>query len=169
MRFLSPTHGVCESEKIVVDKIFDKILTNEHAKWTIAIGTDSQNNKTRTRFCKAILLLEKGSGGSYFYSVHSEDLYHVVQNRMLKEAEFSIDLGREIIDKVEDRLLSDELIDKNIDIAFEIHCDLGNDGKSRDSIKAAIGWISAVFGGNVTTRIKPESPAASSIADKYTR
>lgn len=169
MRFLSPTHGVCENETIVVEKIFNRILANEHATWTIAIGTDSQNNKDKTRFCMAILLLEQGSGGSYFYSVRSEDRLHVTQNRMLKEAEFSIDLGRDIIDKIEDRLLSDELIDKNLDIAFEIHCDLGHDGKSRDAIKAAIGWITASFGGNVTPRIKPESPAASCIADKYTR
>lgn len=169
MKFLSPTHGVCDNEKEVVKKIFERILTNEHAKWTIAIGTDSQNNKTRTRFCQAILLLEQGNGGSYFYSAHSEERFHVVQNRMLKEAEMSINLGKVIIEKIEDELLSDKLIDKDIDVAFEIHCDLGHDGKSRDSIKAAIGWITASFGGNVTPRIKPESPAASCIADRYTR
>lgn len=169
MKFLSPTHGLCENETIIVNKIFERILENEHSKWTIAIGTDSQNNKNKTTFCTAILLIEEGSGGSYFYSVHSEERIHVTQIRMLKEAECSINTGKIVIEEIEERILSEDLISKDLDISFEIHCDLGNDGKSRDSIKAAIGWISATFGGTVTTRIKPESPAASCIADKYTR
>lgn len=169
MKFKSPTHGVCDNEEIVVDKIFDRILTNKHSEWTIAIGSDSQNKKDITKFCTAILLLEKGKGGIYFYSISSENRFHVVQNRMLREAEMSIELGKKLIDRIEDKLLSDELIDEDINIAFEIHCDLGRYGKSKDSIKAAIGWITSEFGGLVTPKIKPESTAASSIADKYTK
>lgn len=169
MKFRSPTYGVCESEEFMVDKIFERILTNEHAEWTIAIGTDSQNKKDMTTFCSAILLIEKGKGGIYFYSTHSEKRFHFIQNRMLKEAEMSIELSRTLIDKIEDKLLSDDLIEKDINISFEIHCDLGHYGKSRDSIKAAIGWISSEFGDLVTPKIKPDSTAASSIADKYTK
>lgn len=169
MKFMSPTYGVCDNEKVVVDKIFERILKNEYSKWTIAIGTDSQNKKDITRFCTVVLLLEQGKGGIYFYTTRSMNRFHVIQNRMLKEAEMSIDLGKNLIEKIEDKLLSDELIEKNIDISFEIHCDLGNYGESRDSIKAAIGWISAEFGGLVVPKIKPDSTAASSIADKYTK
>lgn len=166
---MSPTHGVCRNERDVVEKLFSKILENKNSEWTIAIGTDSQNKRHSTKFCTAVLLLEKGKGGTYFYSVFSEDRVHVIQNRMLREAQHSIDLGRTIIDKIEDKLLSDGLIEENIDISFEIHCDLGYGGKSRDSIKAAIGWIASEFGGLVSPKIKPESTAASCIADKYTR
>lgn len=169
MKFISPTYGTCERIESVVDRIVERISTNEEAEWTVAIGTDSQNNGKRTKFCNAILVLEKGNGGTYFYSVHSTPIEQVVQKRMLKEAEMSIDLGKEVINALEYRLLSDELIDKNFNIKFEIHCDLGNDGKSRDSIKAAIGWISAEFGGLVSAKIKPDSPAASAVADKYTK
>lgn len=167
--FRSPTSGRQESVKEVIDKIFEKILTNEDSQWTIAIGTDSQNSRNITRFCSAILLLEKGKGGIYFYRNQTESRYHVLQTRMLKEAELSINLGKEVIDEVETKILSDELIDKNLNISFEIHCDLGEYGKSQDSIKAAVGWITAEFGESVTTRVKPESTAASCIADKYTR
>lgn len=167
--FISPTHGRCETAKEVVDKIVERILTDEHTEWTIAIGTDSQNKKSVTRFCSAILLLKKGKGGIYFYRLHDEARHQVLQNRMMKEAELSIDLGKEIIDIIEDKLLSDELIEKDISISFEIHCDLGKYGKSKNSIKAAIGWITSEFGGSVTPKVKPESTAASCIADKYTR
>lgn len=169
MRFVSPTYGVCEGSSQIVDKIFKKILANKHSEWVIAIGTDSQNKQDRTKFCSAILLLEKGNGGTYFYSVHEEKGIPFIQNRMLKEAQLSIELGKKIIDEIEDKQLSEEFYDKNFNISFEIHCDLGYEGKSKDSISAAIGWITAEFGDSVTTRIKPESTAASCIADKYTK
>jgi len=54
---------------------------------------------------------------------------------MLKEAEMSINLSKKVISKVEEKLLSDEFIEKDLDVSFEIHCDLGRHGKSRDSIK----------------------------------
>lgn len=169
MRFVSPTYGVCEGSSVIVDKIFEKILTNEYAEWIIAIGTDSQNKQSKTKFCSAILLLEKGKGGTYFYSTHEVKRVPFIQNRMLKEAQLSIDLGKKIIDEIENKQLSEEFYDKEMKISFEIHCDLGYEGKSRDSISAAIGWITAEFGETVTARIKPESTAASCIADKYTK
>lgn len=168
MRFLSPTFGLCQSHEEVIEKIFEKILGSESSEWTIAIGTDSQNKRNHTTFCSAILLLEKGKGGLYFYTTSTEPRHHVVQTRMLREAQMSIELSKKIIDDVETIVLeNDEILNKNI--SFEIHCDLGNDGKSKDSIGAAIGWISAEFGNTVIPRIKPHSPAASCIADKYTK
>ena len=169
MEFRSPTYGIVENKEALIDKMFEKILSNEDSKWTIAIGTDSQNKKDMTRFCSVILLLEKGKGGTYFYKTHSEKRLHVIQNRMLREAELSINIGKDLLKGIDNKLLSDDLFEKNVDIAFEIHCDLGNYGKSRDSIKTAIGWISAEFGELVATKIKPDSAAASCIADKYTR
>lgn len=165
--FVSPTHGICENVEQVINKIFEKIASKEHSDWTIAIGTDSQNKKQSTKFCSAILLLEKGKGGIYFYQVSHESRFHVLQNRMLREAELSIVLGREVITKAEDKILEEDLLERNV--SFEIHCDLGKYGKSQESIKAAIGWITSEFGDSVVTRVKPDSTAASSIADKHTR
>lgn len=168
MRFLSPTFGICQNYEEVVDKIFTKILSSESTEWTIAIGTDSQNKRNYTNFCSAILVIEKGKGGNYFYSTSTEARHHVVQTRMLREAQMSIELSKKIIDEIETKILqNDEVL--NNSISFEIHCDLGNDGKSKDSIGAAIGWITAEFGNTVVPKIKPNSPAASCIADKYTK
>ena len=167
--FRSPTIKKNLSINEVVNELFEKIKSNEDSEWTIAVGTDSQNARMNTKFCTAILLLEKGKGGIYFYRVQRESRHHVLQNRMLREAEFSINVGKELIETVENFLLEEDLVEKDLKISFEIHCDLGKNGKSQDSIKAAIGWITAEFGENVKTKVKPESTAASSIADKYTR
>lgn len=137
--------------------------------WVIAIGTDSQNRRSTTKFCSAILLIEQGNGGIYFYSTHSDPRLQGVQHRMLKEAEISIQVGHEVIKTLEDMYLEEKLKEIDYDVKFEIHCDLGINGKSESAIKSAIGWITAEFGGRVTTRIKPDSPAASYVADKYTR
>lgn len=167
--FRSPTIKKNLSINEVANELFEKIKSNEDSEWTIAVGTDSQNARMNTKFCTAILLLEKGKGGIYFYRVQKESRHHVLQNRMLREAEFSINVGKELIETVENFLLEEDLVEKDLKISFEIHCDLGKNGKSQDSIKAAIGWITAEFGENVKTKVKPESTAASSIADKYTR
>lgn len=167
--FKSPSNNKNLSIKEVVKELFDRIKSKENSEWTIAVGTDSQNAKINTKFCTAIILLEKGKGGIYFYKIQRESRHHVLQNRMLREAEFSINTGKALIEEVDNFLLEEDLVEKDFKISFEIHCDLGQNGKSQDSIKAAIGWITAEFGETVKTKVKPESTAASSIADKYTR
>lgn len=169
MKFISPTFGLCKNVDEVVEIMRKKILDSPNSKWTIAIGTDSQNKANNTTICSAILLIEKGSGGIYFYSKENVPRMKVVQKRMLKEAEISIGIGHEIIKKIEDDFMNEKegILESNVNI--EIHCDFGPNGKSKDSIKAAIGWITAEFGGQIDAKIKPDSLAASCIADKYTK
>lgn len=169
MRFISPTYGVCETTEDVLNKIIERISKKPEAEWIVAIGSDSQNKKGFTKFCNAILVLEKGKGGTYFYSVHSTNRVKVLQARMLQEAEMSINTGREMLTILENKFVNEEFDFTEYNLNLEIHCDLGNNGKSKDSIKAAIGWITSEFGDLVTTRIKPDSPAASYIADRYTK
>lgn len=169
MKFKSPTYGVFETTKEVVRQIISKVEENLDSEWTIAIGTDSQNQGDQTKFCTAILLLEKGSGGIYFYSVHSAPRFKGLQHRMLKEAEISITIGHEVIETFENIYLEEGLEILGYKVNLEIHCDLGAKGKSECAINAAIGWITAEFGDKITTRIKPDSPAASYVADKYTK
>lgn len=169
MKFKSPTYGVFETTKEVVRQIISKVEENLDSEWTIAIGTDSQNQGDQTKFCTAILLLGKGRGGIYFYSVHSAPRFKGLQHRMLKEAEISITVGHEIIEIFEDIYLEDGLEILSYKVNLEIHCDLGKKGESECVINSAIGWITAEFGDKVITRIKPNSPAVSYVADKYTK
>ncbi len=47
---------------------------------------------------------------------------------------------------------------------FQIHIDVGQNGPTRDMIKEVVGMVR---GNGFKAKIKPESYAASSIADKY--
>lgn len=169
MKFMSPTHGVYETTETLINHIIEKIKANPLSEWTIAVGTDSQNNGTKTKFCSAILLIEKGNGGNYFYSTSLCPKIKVIQQRLFREAELSIKLGKEMLKIFEQKLESEVFDEYDYNIHFEIHCDFGHNGKSKNSIQAAIGWITSEFNGLVETKIKPNSPAASQVADKYTK
>lgn len=167
-KFISPTYGKVSLEEMMI-RITDKIKSRPNSEWIIALGTDSQNKGNITTFCSTILVLEKGKGGIYFYIRQIKDRVTEVQYRMLTEAEMSIKLGHTILENFEDLYLTEKFDFYEYNIELEIHCDLGNNGKSRDSISAALGWITAEFGGKITAKIKPDSPAASYVADKHTK
>lgn len=169
MRFISPTYGSNKDINDILDIIFTKMRQSPLSKWTIAIGTDSQNKGNYTKICSAILLIEKGNGGIYFHSSSIVPRIKVTQTRMLKEAEISIGLGHKIIELMEARFEEGEQDIFDYQVDFEIHCDFGPNGKSKDSIGAAIGWITAEFQGQISAKTKPESLAASYVADKYTK
>lgn len=167
-KFISPTYGAVDFEKMLTT-ITTKIQNKTQSEWIIAIGSDSQNKGNTTTFCSTILVLEKGRGGVYFYTSTPEKRVNDVQHRMLKEAELSIKLGHKVIEGIEDMYLNDKFQLDQYNVKFEIHCDLGKNGKSRDAIGAAIGWITAEFGDTVSAKIKPDSFAASYVADKHTK
>ena len=136
MKFVSPTYGVFNNVNAVTLKIIERIKESPHSEWTIAIGTDSQNKGRHTKFCSAVLLLEKGKGGIYFYSTHYASRLQGLQHRMLKEAETSIAIGHKLIETFEDIYLNGNV---EYDVNLEIHCDLGKNGESQTAINAAIG------------------------------
>ena len=168
IKFISPTYGSINVKEIL-NIITEKIKKNPNVEWIIAIGTDSQNKGPITTFCSTIILLEKGKGGIYFYSRDTQKRIEEVQYRMLTEAEKSIELSRVVLAHLEDLFMNDIFDFHDYDLSIEIHCDLGKNGKSRDSISAAIGWITAEFDGKIIAKTKPNSPAASCVADKHTK
>lgn len=169
MLFKSLSYEGKNNTVAVMDKIIDRIKDRPDSEWTLAIGTDSQNKGNSTKFCQVILLHEKTKGGQFFYAVQSQERIKVIQHRMLEESRMSIDTGRDVLKFLEDKFIAEEFDYIEHKVNLEIHCDLGANGKSRDSIKTAIGWITAEFGGLITPRVKPHSCAASHIADIYTK
>lgn len=169
MKYKSPSYENCDSTKEVLDIMIERIKSKPEAEWTIALGTDSQNKRSKTKFCSAILILEKGKGGTFFYSTELRDRIKVRQTRMLEEAKVSIDLGKEMLAILEDAFVKGIFDYTEHKVKLEIHCDLGLKGKSKDSVKAAIGWITSEFGDVFEAKVKPDSCAASHIADIYTK
>ncbi|MBQ1294282.1 MAG: hypothetical protein IIY21_09600, partial [Clostridiales bacterium] len=51
-------------------------------------------------------------------------------------------------------------------VSFQIHCDIGRSGKTNVLIKEVVSWVTSQ---GYVCLIKPDSYAASGIADKYSK
>ena len=151
----SPTHGkVTYNQMIKLIKRFIEISPG--SAYNISVGTDSQNfDYTKTVIVVAIHRV--GSGGIFFYDVKNVKKITNISQRIFYETSSSLDIATK---------LSQTLEEEGINFGISIHIDVGDKGQSSKLIPEIVGWVKACGFGCET---KPNSYAASSIADKYTK
>lgn len=134
------------------------LSAEESSAYQIIVGTDSQpHNGSGVDFVTAIVVHRKGHGGIYFWKRIVNKKKYVLRQRMYEEATMSLAMAEEVV-----ALLHKDGITK---YDVEIHVDIGNVGKTREMITEIIGMIR---GNGFSVKVKPESYAASKVADKYT-
>lgn len=144
----------------VLNKIIDFINEIPEREYRLSIGTDSMTYKA-SHFVLAIVLHRVGNGGIYFYKRFDHPGIQNLRTKLYKETQISIETA--------DLLLSQLLeIDENIldKLNFSIHLDIGTNGPTKDLIKELEGWVTAV---GYNYEIKPNSYAASFVADRYSK
>lgn len=166
--FQSITYGQTDLRG-VLEHFKDRIDNNPNHEYLIAVGTDSQNHSKGTKFASVIMLHDVGNGGIYFSQINWEERIPVVYNRMMREAQLSLELAQRLIDLIEDEFMNDRFDLTTYNIKFEVHCDLGPNGKSRTALTDALSWIRSCMPADVRVLSKPDSPAASHIADGLTK
>jgi len=124
--------------------------------YTIDIGTDSQRNGN-TKFVTAIVVHKIGKGGIFFYHPIVDSTRMSLQQRIYTETALSINCATELLDLF---VQSDML--HNI----TIHCDVGENGKTKELIRGIVGYVTS---SGFPCKIKPESVAACSVADRYSK
>lgn len=151
----SPTYGeVSYSKMIQIIKNF--ISKSPDSMYNISVGTDSQNfGYTKTVVVVAIHRV--GNGGIFFYDVKKVRKITNITQKLFFETSMSLEIAI---------ALSKALEQEKIDFGISIHVDAGENGKTSKIIPEIVGWIKAC-GFNCET--KPNSYAASSIADKYSK
>lgn len=153
----SPTYGELTLEE-VADKIADYMDSHDYGdKYTIAIGTDSQNFQS-TKVVAAVCLYCKGHGGIYFYSTFRFPKMQI-HDKILNETVMSVNLATTLSPLLE----KSGVLEK---VNLQIHCDIGKQGKTSSYIREITGMVKAC---NYTCVIKPDSFAASGIANKYSK
>lgn len=155
--FQSPTYG-----KLTYRELRTRILAflkeDPSRPYRLVIGTDSQpHNGAGTDFVTAIVVHRIGSGGVYFWERTVEMKHFVLRQRMYQEAIMSLVAAEKLL-----QLLAGDGINK---YDIEIHVDIGKKGDTREMIAEIIGMVR---GGGWEVRFKPESYAASKVADRYT-
>lgn len=159
---ISPTMGEVSMAQIAA--IIATKVQNGHGEFNVMIGTDSQNFD-QTKMVMVIALHNVGRGGIFFYEVQKTRRITNVKEKLIHETSLSLQCAAELIAAFE-LLKKDTGFDYEKAVNFCIHVDAGYNGPSCQVIPEVVGWIKAC-GYNVV--VKPDSYAASSIANKYSK
>lgn len=147
-------------ERIELQDMLDSIrkfaAEKKDAKYKIIIGTDSLgSNIAFTDFVTALVVQRVGNGGKYFWRRLKHEPIFNFRDRIIKEVMLSLSTATQILE-----------ILKQLDFPFEfeVHVDVGSNGRTSALISEVTGMIR---GYNFPFKTKPESYAASSVADKH--
>lgn len=128
------------------------------SQYRMIIGTDSQPHNGRgVDFVTAFVVHRIGNGGIFFWKRVVKKKIYVLKTRMYEEALISLEEAEAFVG-----LFKNDGIGK---YNLEIHVDIGKNGKTREMIAEIVGMIR---GSGYTVKIKPDSFAATKVADKYT-
>lgn len=156
-QFNSPTYGSIDQAQ-VVSLMRDFVQQNTEREYRLIVGSDSlPGHDGQAYLVTAIVLHRVGNGGIYYWKRKLSNKIHTLRDRMYAEALASIAMAQHLESITElQPLLTNHI---------EIHVDVGQDGPTRDMIKELVGMIIAH---GYQARTKPESFAASKVADRHT-
>lgn len=156
--FRSPTFGSLDLDGVVDQTlIFIKRENNSHFK--IVVGTDSELTASNAaHFVCAVVVHHVGHGGIYFWGQASRDGIKDLRQRMYEEATYSLSLAQRLLEEFKKRNLPLEKF-------LEIHVDVGLGGETKVMINEIVGMVK---GSGFSCKTKPDSFAASNVADRHT-
>lgn len=149
-----------KGKRITFENIVELISVHNKNKGKVCIGTDSFVKKNDCIFSVAICLYgaENQNGGRYFINrtKTNKKLYPTFLQRIVLETEKSIDLGNKLLLAVPR---------SNI----EIHLDVSPANKNNGTSRFADMLIGYTKGAGFEYKVKPDSFAAMSVADKHSK
>jgi predicted RNase H-related nuclease YkuK (DUF458 family) len=146
--------GIKLSKEKLIKEIENFIAENKKFNYKILVGTDSECYDHKIDFITVIVIHRVGFGARYFWRRQIFDPKFGLHERLWQEALLSLNIGQELLKN---------LTQKQLNFQFELHLDLSTTGKSSSSLKEI---INLVRGYGFEVKIKPESYAASKIADR---
>lgn len=147
----------------VAKEIVGFMKSDEKRRYKVVIGSDSEKREGhRADFVTAIIVHRVGNGGRYFWRRLELDKIHNLRNRIIQEVVFSLEAAQKILVSLKEAELAAGFSAPIWD--FEIHADVGENGETKTMIAEIVGMIRAH---NFEARTKPESYAASKVADRH--
>lgn len=152
--FYNPTKGNLTLDQ-VTNELSSYIAEKPDFAYEVVVGCDSPSEE-EPHFPLVLLVLRKGGGGRFFvkkvsYPLGEKKFYNWKQ-RILEEVMLSCQFALALREKI------------GQEVRY-IHADVGEKGQTRDMVKEVVGLIR---GNGFEPRIKPESFAASVVADRFT-
>lgn len=166
LNFYNPTRGTVSFEQ-VIEEVFGYIREQPEKTYEIVVGCDSSSD-LRPCFPVALVILRKGLGGRFFlvkinYPAPDKRKFVDFHQRILQEVYLSCEMALKFKQVLKDKIVCSKIA---LNYQFEyIHADIGQNGLTKDMIKEVTGLIKS---NGFIPKIKPESFAASIVADRFT-
>lgn len=161
---ISPTYGSCSDGQmigIITNYIRSNCKTSEG--FNLVVGTDSQNYSD-TKMVVVIAVQNVGHGGIFFYDILRIKRMSNIRQKLFYETNLSLKYADKLIPEIEK--YCEQINFDFSSINFCIHVDVGKKGKTSRLIPELVAWVKAC---GYDCKIKPDSFAASSIADKISK
>lgn len=147
--------------KLTVKEVATELISFMQAEpsrsYKVTIGTDSEVfDKTSADFVTAIVVHRVGNGGRFFWQRSELSKLYTIRDRIMQEVIASIEIAKTVLSYL--RQFDAPQFD------LEVHVDVGTNGPSSKMIQEVVGMVRA---NNLEAKTKPESYAASSVADRY--
>lgn len=150
----------------VIFYIREFIQKERSSIYRLVIGTDSHekaeidSGKKTLNLVTAIVIYRQGFGGRYFWKKKKLDSFHTLREKIYAETIESLEFAKEFVPQIQEVLQRE-----NLSYNLEIHVDVGEAGATREMIKEVVGMVRGM---GFVARTKPESFAASYVADRHT-
>ena len=162
-KFYNPTKGDLSFEE-TMEEMIRYMQEKPETSYEVVVGCDSSSSQEPT-FPLVIVILRKREGGRFFLQrVHYAQgkKFYNLHDRILEEVLLSCQLAVVLRERFKERV---EFTKITLDYELEyIHADVGQRGPTKDMIKEVTGLIR---GNGFEPKIKPESFAASNVADRF--
>lgn len=147
-------------EIISFQEVLNRVVDHSLLNGAISIGTDSQVRKEHCTFSTAICMhgADNQSGGKFFILRENRPKgnFSTLIQRITAEVQTSVDLGI-VIQKIAPKL------------GIELHLDISSSDKKERTSRFSDMLVGYARGAGFACRVKPDSWAAASVADKYSK
>ncbi|MGE5298313.1 MAG: ribonuclease H-like YkuK family protein [Acidobacteriaceae bacterium] len=155
--FQSPTYGLVDFGQ-VISMLIRYFSADPLSEYDLIIGTDSLSSSNgHVDFISAIAVHRLKKGGIYFWTRVPETGIFTLRDRMYEEALLSIRLAEQVLSV----LKAKDITRFNL----MIHVDIGPNGETKKMLQEIVGMVK---GNGFSVMTKPDSYAASSVADRHT-
>jgi len=143
----------------VLQELYKTVEEDSEKTYNLIVGSDSQKCGEKLVYVSVIVLHKVGESGRFFYTKLIEPYKDTdLSEKIRMETWYTI----EILKKIENSILVSKIGKENL----SAHVDAGETGDSRKIVDSCTGWIR---GEGFRCYQKPESWAASHVADRFTK
>lgn len=163
LKFNNPSLGQMLFAEVLRETV--RFMTEDPAEaYRVMIGSDS-NGSPLLDLVSVVAVHRVGRGGRYFWCRQSRRGVRTLRQKIHAEVMASLDLAALFLPAFRGELQKIEHLTE-MPFDFKIHVDVGSKGETRDLVHEVTGMVRG-YGYEVL--VKPESAAATTVADRHVR